>query len=282
MKKFHNYVYGRHFTIQSDHQPLSYLLDEQKCIPQQASARIQRWAQHIAIAFVTSPERLCAMLTLSADSLAPLQLLTVRYQQMWNTSSTTSQLRVSLRQTSEWTSKDPTLSQVQRFLLSGWPAKPPDKEFTPYFNKKNELSLQDGCILWGTRVVVPPPGRKGVLEELHETHPGISKMKCLARCYIWWPLMDSEIENLVRSCVTCQESRPSPAAAPLHPWVWPEKPWSHLHLDFAGSYLGSIKGSMYLVLVDAHSKWMEVVILPLRLLSSSGSSLPLMAYQRKL
>ncbi len=90
------------------------------------------------------------------------------------------------------------------------------------------------------------------LEELHETHPGVSKMKSLARCYIWWPHTDSEIENLVRCCNTCQESRPSPTAAPLHPWVWPEKPWSRLHLDFAGPYLGL----MYLVLVDAHSKWM--------------------------
>ncbi len=42
VKKFHNYVYGRHFTIQSDHQP--YLFNEQKGIPQHASSRIQRWA----------------------------------------------------------------------------------------------------------------------------------------------------------------------------------------------------------------------------------------------
>ena len=44
VKKFHNYIYGRHFTIQSDHRPLSYLFNEQKDIPQLASARIQRWA----------------------------------------------------------------------------------------------------------------------------------------------------------------------------------------------------------------------------------------------
>ena len=42
--KFHSYIYGRHFIIQSDHQPLSYLFSEKKGIPQMASARIQRWA----------------------------------------------------------------------------------------------------------------------------------------------------------------------------------------------------------------------------------------------
>ena len=88
----------------------------------------------------------------------------------------------------EWTSKDPTLSQLQRFILSGWPDKSPSKDFTPYFNKKNELSLLDGCILWGHRVIVPPPGREGILQELHETHPGTSKMKSLISGGHGWTL----------------------------------------------------------------------------------------------
>ena len=115
----------------------------------------------------------------------------------------------------------------------------------------------DGCILWGNHVVVPLPGRKGVLDELHETHPGARRMKGLARNYIWWPHMDAEIEDMVRCCTICQESRPSPAAAPLHPWAWPTTPWACLHLDFAGPYLGH----MYLVVVDAHSKWMDVILM---------------------
>ncbi len=69
--------------------------------------------------------------------------------------------------------------------------------------------------------------------------------------------MDQCIENIVKSCSSCQQSRPSPVPATLHPWEWPSKPWSHLHLDFAGPFLNH----MYLVLVDAHSKWMEVQIM---------------------
>ena len=85
----------------------------------------------------------------------------------------------------------------------------------------------------------------------------IQKMKSLARNYIWWPKMDEAIEDTVKHCQACQESRPSPPAAPLHPWEWPSEPWSRLHLDFAGPYLGA----MYLILVDAHSKWMDVQLL---------------------
>ena len=121
----------------------------------------------------------------------------------------------------------------------------------------NKLSVLNGCVLWGSRVVVPPQGCKAVLEELHETHPGASRMKSLARSYIWWPKMDSVIETLLKSCTICQESRLSPPSAPLHPWQWPNQPWSRLHLDFAGPYMGQ----MFLIIVDAHSKWLDAHIM---------------------
>lgn len=66
--------------------------------------------------------------------------------------------------------------------------------------------------------------------------------------------MDSEIENLIKSCQVCQQSRPAPAVAPLHSWEWPSEPWNRLHLDFAGPFLGH----MFLILVDALSKWLDV------------------------
>ena len=96
-----------------------------------------------------------------------------------------------------------------------------------------------------------------MLEELHETHPGVSKMKALARSYVWWPHMDKEIEEVVRTCENCQANCPSPPVAQLHPWEWPEQPWSRIHLDFAGPFMNH----MFLVLVDAHSKWLDVQVM---------------------
>ncbi|XP_060092566.1 LOW QUALITY PROTEIN: uncharacterized protein K02A2.6-like, partial [Heteronotia binoei] len=112
-----------------------------------------------------------------------------------------------------------------------------------------------GCILWGSRVVVPPPLRRQVLEDLHETHPGIVRMKALARSYVWWPGMDEEIEGWVRRCQPCQESRPNPPSAPVHRWESNGRPWSRLHVDFAGPYQGQI----FFILVDAYTKWLEVI-----------------------
>ena len=66
--------------------------------------------------------------------------------------------------------------------------------------------------------------------------------------------LDKEIENLSKSCLACQSVRHAPATAPLHPWVWPSRPWQRIHVDFAGPFLGK----SFLVVVDAHSKWPEV------------------------
>lgn len=52
----------------------------------------------------------------------------------------------------------------------------------------------------------------------------------------------------------CQRSRHLQAVAPLQPWEWPKRPWARVHVDYAGPLFGH----MFFVLVDAHSKWMEV------------------------
>ena len=47
----------------------------------------------------------------------------------------------------------------------------------------------------------------------------------------------------------------SSSFAPLHPWIWPAKPWERIHVDFPGPY----QNKMFLIAVDAHSKWPEVI-----------------------
>ena len=52
-----------------------------------------------------------------------------------------------------------------------------------------------------------------------------SRMKAVARSYMWWPGLDKSIENKERSCLQYQAVRHNSPVAPLHPWCWPEKPW---------------------------------------------------------
>ena len=48
VKRFHAYLFGHHFTLQTDHKPLMTLFNESKEIPTQASGRIRRWALTLA------------------------------------------------------------------------------------------------------------------------------------------------------------------------------------------------------------------------------------------
>ena len=244
VKKFHNYILGRHFEIESDHRPLSFLFSENKRVPQMASSRIQRWALTLAsysYSIRYKPGRHLG----NADALSRLprpattsheyfpEDLTLLINHLSSTSVSTANIK-------EWTSKDPVLSCVRRFVMSGWPDDKLGDEFRPYTTRKSELSVLDGCLLWASRIIVPPPGRQMVLNELHETHPGVSKMKALARAYVWWPGMDAQITEMVKTCRVCQESRPAPAAAPMGV-AFPTL--SRLHLDYAGP--------LFLVLVEA-------------------------------
>ena len=136
--------------------------------------------------------------------------------------------------------------------MLGWPATVESK-LKPYWNRRLELSTHAGCISWGLRVVVPPQGCSTVLAELHGAHPGMTRMKALALQWVWWSNLYQAIEDVVKNCEECQQDRPNPPPAPLHPWQWPTCPWTRLHVDFAGP----MDHKMFLVVIDSHSKYSQ-------------------------
>ena len=154
------------------------------------------------------------------------------------------------------TRKEPVLSVVLDKVLNGWKegSISVKEELKQYYLRRDELSIEGGCILWGNRVVIPKTLRERVLVELHEVHMGISRMKSLARSFVWWTGMDKEIEDKARHCSTSQYNQNNPVSAPVHSWEYPASPWERLHVDFAGPFMGKL----FLVVVDAFSKWIEV------------------------
>ena len=261
VRRFHQYLYGRSFELKTDHKPLIYIFSEKKGTPVLASSRIQRWALTLGaysytIHYREGKENVCAdaMSRLPHKTQVanpPRAVELVHLMEYLDTTPTTcTQIR-------RWTDHDPVMSRVREWILTGWPEKGVvDSHYLPFERRKTELSTENGCILWGNRVVIPLKGRKAILNMLHEGHTGIVRMKSFARHYVWWPGMDQEIEQCVRTCSTCQLQRKTPPVVPLHPWSWPNKPWSRIHIDYAGP----VEGKMFLVIVDAHSKWMEIHI----------------------
>ena len=89
----------------------------------------------------------------------------------------------------------------------------------PYWQKTNELIAAGGMSIVGKLgIVIPHAGQSLVLQELHEAHPGAIRMKQLARTLVWWPGIDQDIENTIKSCAECQTNQSSPTETPLLPW----------------------------------------------------------------
>ena len=137
------------------------------------------------------------------------------------------------------------------FTLNGWPGKEevPDN-LKRYYFKRNELTVEEGCLLRGTRVVIPAKYQESVLAELHLNHPGIVRMKALAGLPVWRPTLDTDIEQLVRSCEICQTSHGKAPSTTDNPWIWPHRPWQRVHVDYCGPF----QGGSFLVIIDANSK----------------------------
>ena len=268
VRKFHHYLYGRKFTLLTDHRPLTTILSPCKAIPSMAAARMQRWALLLAAHDYSIQYREAARHG-NADGLSRLPLATSVKEKPNTVDSFHIKhleiLPVSCKEICRETRTDPVLAQVLEMVSTGrFPrVQHVDSTLAPFISRKDELTVQQQCLMWGIRVVIPPKLRPRVLSELHTGHPGVVKMKAVARSYMWWPGIDAQIEQVSKTCQSCQLTQKAPGPSPLHPWAWPGAPWQRIHVDFAGPF----QGHMFMVVVDAHSKWPEV-----HLMSSTTTS----------
>lgn len=255
VKKFHQYLYGRKFTLVTDHKPLLSILGPKSAIPTLAASRMQRWAIVLS-AYDYEIEYRCSQDHSNCDALSRLpheESVVGSEGAVYNVSAFDEDFPLTAKEIAQQTQLDPVLSRVLQLVMSGWPEVCDDKNLGPYFSRRLELSCEQNCVLWGSRVVIPPRSRKKMLEELHWEHPGMCGMKAIARTCVWWPKMDEQIEEACRVCSVCQSVRSGPPSAPLIPWKWPTRPFQRIHVDFCQD-----GNDYFLVVIDSHSKWIDV------------------------
>lgn len=254
LHRFHQYVYGRKFTLITDHKPLVTLLRPKTGVPSLAAARLQWWALFLSshryeIQYKRTQDHA------NADGLSRLPLQSnVSSSECVFTIGQIQALPTTVEHIARETQRDSKLSRVYRYVIDGWP-KEILEDLRVFMSRQNELSTEGHCLMWGTRVIVLDKLQAPLLRELHRGHPGISRMKAVAWSYLWWPGVDKGLEDLVSNCQNCQSNKHNPPSSPFLPWAWPSRPWERVHFDFAGPFLRR----MYLITVDAHSKWSKVV-----------------------
>jgi hypothetical protein len=145
---------------------------------------------------------------------------------------------------------------LMRTIQSGWPDSRNEApiESRPYFTSRDQLSVLDSIVYKGSRIVIPPSMRKEMLQLVHKSHLGIVKSKSRARKVMYWPAMNSDIEDLISSCTTCAEFTKKQTSEPLLPTPTPDLPYSHVGTD-----IFEFNNKKYLVLIDYYSKYIDAV-----------------------
>ncbi|KFD67385.1 hypothetical protein M514_20421 [Trichuris suis] len=212
VRKFHRMLHGRRFTLLTDHQPSLDIFGTKKGIPLYTANRLQRWATTL-LGYDFGLEYRSTSNFGNADALSRLIATQSRGEEDVVIASVDGEIQrvlvdavqslpVTSRMIREETAKDPWLQKVIRCLSRGWP-KVRAPRLEPFYNRRQSLSITDGCLLFADRVVVPERLQGTVTTQLHSDHPGIVRMKALARSVVYWPGLDRQIEDIVRGCAAC-------------------------------------------------------------------------------
>ena len=132
-----------------------------------------------------------------------------------------------------------------------------DPLLKPFRHVLNELSVIDGIIMRGSRIIVPKSLQNKVIQIGHEAHQGMVKTKQFLRSRVWFPQLDKMVSSAVGSCITCQTVVHSQSQEPIESTELPNGPWEKLDIDYYGPLPS---GELILVVIDEYSRFPEVAI----------------------
>ncbi|XP_062609940.1 uncharacterized protein K02A2.6-like [Saccostrea cucullata] len=189
VRKFNSYLSGHKFTLVIDHKPLLSIFNPKRSLSVMTAARLQRYAVFLS-GYQYDIEFRGTKSHGNADALSRVPLPTVNqphdgkdpidlfYNRHFD------DLPVTCVQIRRETQRDPVLSQVLDFVVREHFPQDCDEQLKPYYNRRDELNVYQGCVTWGNRVIIPNILREKVMTELHSGHIGIAKVKAVARSYV--------------------------------------------------------------------------------------------------
>ncbi|XP_014767777.1 uncharacterized protein K02A2.6-like [Octopus bimaculoides] len=129
-------------------------------------------------------------------------------------------------------------------------------EVEQFRNLLDSFSIYHRCLIHGSRVMIPQSLQSSILDLMHIGHHGMESMKQLARTAVYWPGIDAAIEMASRWCDTCGKHQNKPSKPVVQPWMLPEKPRSHLHMDHAINFMGT----NWLMITDAFLRQSKSIV----------------------
>ena len=261
MEKFHYFLYGRKFILQTDQKPLVSIFRKHMI---DVSPRIQRITIR-AWQYDFVPQHIPGRINVIADSLSrvtPLEfqdsnaekdILAVNFLQY---SSIEERERDEMLQE---TNKDKELQSLKHYISTGWPAKRSQIPVSlhPYWNFRDELTVESGILMKNSKVLIPESLRQKYLKQIHQGHQGIEACRSRAREFVFWVNINSDLKEMVEKCDICQSQQNSTTSVQNYVSEVPPHPWHTL-----GSDLFYFQRIDFLVVVDYFSKYLIVRKIP--------------------
>ena len=261
-ERFSDYLIGKDFVIETDHKPLVPLLSTtplNSVPPRVLRFRLRLMRFTFTIIHVPGKDLVVAdalsrspsSCTLNMDEIALLD------EGEYFVANALSSLPVSdtrLSEIRQSQSSDPDCQALKEYIQSGWP----DQQLLPdplkvYHSERALLTVADGLLLHGPRLVIPHSLRHQVLQKIHAGHLGLSKCRDRAKQSVWWPGMSTQLADFVSKCQVCVRDKGT-ATEPMVATEVPDLPWQKLATDFL-----KFNGSQYLVIVDYYSRYVELL-----------------------
>ena len=162
---------------------------------------------------------------------------------------------ITLQKIREETELDSELSLLKTTIFNGFPGSQhdTDPEIRSYFNVRDNLWVNEDVVMYGNRIVIPKLFRHGLLQFLHSAHQGTDGMRARAAKCIYWPGMNSAINEVRKNCKACSTISPSQPRQPLQPIPYSQYPFQDICIDEC-----EIQGHHYLVVVDRFTNWLLI------------------------
>ena len=251
VERFHTYVDGWSFMIESDHKPL-------ESISRKNLADTPAWLQCMMLAYrdmtsqsITAQVKKWSYQTHSLDSVPDLALNIAIHHAciMPDCKEVFQQAFIN----------DPEMRTPADFIITGWPddIKEVPHPLHPYWQHRETLTVEDGLVLQGEALAIPPTKRERTLQQLHQFHQGTTKSQLLACGSFFWPSINEAIEEVVCQCEACTQFQSQNAAAPLTLTPTPLHPWQMCATD-----IFTLVGIDHLGVGDFYSKMILVRCLP--------------------
>nr|VZI47198.1 unnamed protein product [Spirometra erinaceieuropaei] len=194
VKKFHKLLYGRHFTLLTDHKPLMSILGSNKGILVYSASRLQQWAT-ILLGYDFDIRRCRTPDSCQAEALPGLISnqqepeedtliadISTEDDVRRQLSDVISGIPVTAADIRRATEQDPVLRQSIIYVQTCWPTTAPAGDLCHLFRRAS-VSVVDSCLMFAYRVLIPSSPRATVLRQFHAAHPGASQMKSVVHSF---------------------------------------------------------------------------------------------------